>query len=89
MYIFRTLIFFPIQTSLFLTNQLIIKNFYKKLLIIKLGWIALNKPNGNVLDAVEFGCSKSEELQNDGSVGFGSHPDEQGRVTLDAMIMDG
>ena len=52
-------------------------------------WQELNKPEGSVLDAVEVGCSTCEELQCDGSVGYGSHPDETGRVTLDALIMDG
>ena len=43
----------------------------------------------NVLDAVESGCTKCEIEQCDGSVGYGNHPDTNGHVTLDAMIMDG
>lgn len=41
------------------------------------------------LDAVEVGCRTCEEEQCDGSVGWGSHPAEDGETTLDAMIMDG
>ena len=33
------------------------------------------------------GTSKCEELQCDGSVGWGGSPDESGETTLDAMIM--
>lgn len=35
------------------------------------------------------GCTKCEELQCDGTVGFGGSPDETGETTLDAMVMDG
>ena len=41
------------------------------------------------MDAITAGTSKCEELQCDGSVGWGGHPDASGEVTLDAMIMDG
>jgi len=44
---------------------------------------------GNVLDSIEEGCTVCEELQCDGTVGFGGSPDESGETTLDAMIMDG
>ncbi|XP_061163758.1 N(4)-(Beta-N-acetylglucosaminyl)-L-asparaginase-like [Saccostrea echinata] len=44
---------------------------------------------GSAVDAVERGCSKCEVQRCDGSVGEGSDPDEEGEVTLDAMIMDG
>ncbi|KAL7639920.1 UNVERIFIED_CONTAM: hypothetical protein RMT77_009333 [Armadillidium vulgare] len=44
---------------------------------------------GSALDAIEQGCSKCEELQCDGTVGYGGSPDENGETTLDAMIMDG
>lgn len=45
--------------------------------------------NGSALDAVEQGCSKCEDLQCDGTVGYGGSPDENGETTLEAMIMDG
>ena len=44
---------------------------------------------GSALDAVEAGCRKCEDLQCDGTVGWGGSPDEDGESTLDAMIMDG
>ncbi|CAL1538227.1 unnamed protein product [Lymnaea stagnalis] len=40
-------------------------------------------------DSLVIGCTTCEKLQCDGSVGFGSNPDESGETTLDAMIMDG
>ena len=43
---------------------------------------------GSHVDAVVAGCSRCEELQCDGSVGFGGSPDERGETTLDAMVMD-
>ncbi|KAK3914538.1 N(4)-(Beta-N-acetylglucosaminyl)-L-asparaginase [Frankliniella fusca] len=51
-------------------------------------WKVLSE-RGSALDAVERGCSLCEELQCDGTVGFGGSPDEDGETTLDAMIMDG
>jgi len=44
---------------------------------------------GKALDAVEIAAARCEELQCDGTVGFGGSPDETGETTLDAMIMDG
>lgn len=41
------------------------------------------------IDAVEIGCSTCERNQCDGSVGYGSSPDENCETTLDALIMDG
>lgn len=47
----------------------------------------LNK-NGRALDAVEAGVRIPEADPNDTSVGYGGLPDRDGRVTLDACIMD-
>ena len=52
-------------------------------------WQVINAPNGNALDALEAGITQCENDRPDGSVGPGSHPDESGEVTQDAMIMDG
>eukprot|EP00899_Mesostigma_viride_P028636 jgi/Mesvir1/8958/Mv19765-RA.3 len=41
------------------------------------------------LNAVTAGCAVCEELQCDGTVGYGGSPDESGETTLDAMVMDG
>lgn len=54
----------------------------------KRAWQVLSG-GGSALDAVEEGCTHCEELQCDGTVGFGGSPDESGETTLDAMIMDG
>ena len=44
---------------------------------------------GNVIDAVEAGVKIPEADPNNQSVGYGGLPDRDGRVTLDACIMDG
>lgn len=46
------------------------------------------KQGGSSLDAVEQGVRVSEDDPNVLSVGFGGLPDAEGRVTLDAAIMD-
>ncbi|HKK75678.1 MAG TPA: N(4)-(beta-N-acetylglucosaminyl)-L-asparaginase [Saprospiraceae bacterium] len=46
------------------------------------------KANGNALDAVEAGVKIPEADPNDRSVGYGGRPDREGKVTLDACIMD-
>ncbi|KAK9838734.1 hypothetical protein WJX74_002277 [Apatococcus lobatus] len=51
-------------------------------------WQALEQGKAS-LDAVEEGCERCEQLQCDGTVGFGGSPDEDGQTTLDAMIMNG
>ncbi|XP_022690349.1 N(4)-(beta-N-acetylglucosaminyl)-L-asparaginase-like [Varroa jacobsoni] len=51
-------------------------------------WRTLLK-GGSSLDAVEDGCSRCEDLQCDGTVGYGGSPDENGETTLDALIMYG
>ncbi len=44
--------------------------------------------NGNALDAVEAGVKIPEADPNDRSVGYGGRPDRDGKVTLDACIMN-
>ena len=51
--------------------------------------VQLLRSGSSALDAVQFGCKKCQDLQCDGSVGYGNHPDENGETTLDAMIMNG
>lgn len=43
---------------------------------------------GKALDAVEQGVRLCEDDPNERSVGYGGRPDRDGRVTLDACIMD-
>src|SRR5829696_7563507 len=50
-------------------------------------WTVLSK-NGRALDAVEKGVQVPEADPADQSVGYGGLPDRDGRVTLDACIMD-
>lgn len=50
-------------------------------------WQILNN-GGRALDAVEAGVRVSEADPEVMSVGYGGHPDREGRVTLDACIMD-
>ena len=46
--------------------------------------------HGSAVDAVVAGCSKCEVDQCDGTVGWGGiSPDEDGHVTLDALVMEG
>ena len=44
--------------------------------------------SGNLLNAVEKGINTVENDPNDQSVGYGGRPDREGKVTLDACIMD-
>lgn len=46
------------------------------------------KNNGRALDAVEAGVKIPEGDPKERSVGYGGRPDREGRVTLDACIMD-
>jgi N4-(beta-N-acetylglucosaminyl)-L-asparaginase len=50
-------------------------------------WEVLAK-GGRALDAVEAGARIPEADPNDTSVGYGGFPDRDGKVTLDACIMD-
>ncbi len=58
----------------------------------KKAWEVLNDNETGVqsaIDAIEEGCTVCEEMQCDGTVGFGGSPCENGETTLEAMIMDG
>jgi len=57
------------------------------LIIAQISYEWYDLKGGTALDAVTVGTSRCEELRCDGSVGWGNHPDEDGEVTLDAMIM--
>jgi len=53
----------------------------------KASWDILSK-GGSSLDAVEAGVKVTESDSNNSSVGLGGLPDKEGKVTLDACIMD-
>jgi N4-(beta-N-acetylglucosaminyl)-L-asparaginase len=44
--------------------------------------------NGRAIDAIEKGARVTEADQSNKTVGYGGYPDRDGRVTLDACIMD-
>ena len=44
--------------------------------------------NGRALDAIENGARVTEADESNKTVGYGGYPDRDGRVTLDACIMD-
>ncbi len=51
------------------------------------GWKIL-AANGRAIDAIEQGARVTEADQSNKTVGYGGYPDRDGRVTLDACIMD-
>ena len=53
----------------------------------KAAWEVLSK-GGRALDAVEKGVRVCEDDPKERSVGYGGRPDRDGKVTLDACIMD-
>lgn len=53
----------------------------------KAAWKIL-KNKGRALDAVDVGVKLTEADPSERSVGYGGRPDRDGRVTLDACIMD-
>ena len=53
----------------------------------KIAWKKLNDGEGG-LTAVEYGVRDSENDPNERSVGYGGLPDRDGKVTLDACIMN-
>jgi N4-(beta-N-acetylglucosaminyl)-L-asparaginase len=53
----------------------------------KAAWAVLSN-NGRALDAVEAGAKIPEANPKEISVGYGGLPDREGKVTLDACIMD-
>jgi N4-(beta-N-acetylglucosaminyl)-L-asparaginase len=53
----------------------------------EVAWKVLSE-GGSALDAVEFGVKTAEADPENQSVGLGGFPDREGRVTLDACIMN-
>lgn len=60
---------------------------WKNLKATEAGWLSIQK-GGTALDAVEAGARVPEADPDDMSVGYGGLPDRDGKVTLDACIMD-
>ena len=68
-------------------NPIVISTWEPNIKANEVAWKIL-KNGGRSLDAVEEGVQVAEADPNDQSVGYGGLPDREGRVTLDACIMD-
>src|SRR5829696_8332935 len=68
-------------------NPIVISTWSPNVKANAAAWLVLSK-NGRALDAVEKGVQVPEADPTDQSVGYGGLPDRDGRVTLDACIMD-
>ena len=69
------------------TKSIVISTWNFGLKANEAAWEVLSK-KGKALDAVEAGVKVPEGDPTERSVGYGGRPDRDGRVTLDACIMD-
>lgn len=76
-----------ISTNPIVVKPLVISTWYHGLDANKAAWEILNK-KGSALDAVESGVKVTESDPENMSVGLGGLPDREGKVTLDACIMN-
>jgi N4-(beta-N-acetylglucosaminyl)-L-asparaginase len=74
----------PLQSHV---NPIVVSTWDFKLPVNETAYVALKK-KGALLDAIEQGINLVEADPSITSVGFGGYPDRDGRVTLDACIMD-
>ena len=70
-----------------ITKPIVISTWNHGLAANKAAWEILEK-DGTALDAVEAGVRVTESDANNRSVGLGGNPDREGKVTLDACIMN-
>ena len=75
------------QENINMNNPIVLSTWKHGLPANDAAWKILEN-NGSALDAVEAGAKIPEADPENSSVGFGGLPDEQGKVTLDACIMD-
>ncbi len=68
-------------------KPIVISTWDSGLPVNKVAWEVLKQTNSQALDAVEAGA-RSIEDKIDCCVGLGGNPDRDGKVTLDACIMD-
>ena len=68
-------------------DGLVISTWYHGLAANDAAWTVIGS-GGRAIDAVEQGVAVVEADPNGGSVGIGGTPDRDGKVTLDACIMD-
>ena len=78
----------PFEISLSRPNKPIVLSTWNFGLKANEGAWQILKNNGRALDAVEAGVKIPEADPSQRSVGLGGRPDRDGRVTLDACIMD-
>jgi N4-(beta-N-acetylglucosaminyl)-L-asparaginase len=77
----------PESENTFVNKPIVLSTWDFGLKANKEAWTILGK-GGRALDAVEKGVRLVENDPNERSVGYGGRPDRDGRVTLDACIMD-
>jgi len=70
-----------------LTKPIVVSTWDSGLPVNAVAWKVLKQPNSRALDAVEAGARSIEDTVNC-CVGIGGNPDREGKVTLDACIMD-
>src|SRR5215212_11828994 len=75
------------ESELVKGNPIVISTWGDNVKANEEAWRILGK-GGRALDAVEAGVQIPEADPHDQSVGYGGLPDRDGRVTLDACIMD-
>lgn len=68
-------------------KPVVISTWFHGIMANNKAWEILSK-NGTALDAVEKGVMEVENDPKSMSVGYGGRPDREGRVTLDACIMN-
>lgn len=68
-------------------KPIVVSTWDSGLPVNKVAWKTLREPNGKALDAVEAAANSIEDTINC-CVGLGGNPDRDGKVTLDASIMD-
>jgi len=68
-------------------NPIVISTWGQNVKANREAWTILGK-GGKAIDAVELGVQVPESDPSDQSVGYGGLPDRDGKVTLDACIMD-
>ena len=76
-----------INPSRSINSPLVISTWAQNVKASESAWKIL-APGGTALDAVENGVQVPEADPHDQSVGYGGLPDRDGKVTLDASIMD-
>lgn len=84
---FGKTIFASANSALVKNNPVVVSTWAANVKANAEAWKILDA-NGKALDAVEAGVQIPESDPNDQSVGYGGLPDRDGKVTLDASIMD-